>query len=164
MNEQSRFESLRKRYKPNDISILFVGESYPQNGSFFYKGDSVLYKLTKEAFDEHLGNDQFDLDYFMDQGCYLFDFCRSLHHMTFKEKVNETAAGIPILAGFLDEYKPEFIICTDNKVFNAIIMANAEIGDLIPESKIFDLPTPFFGNHRYYKEALIEVLKQIDFK
>jgi len=43
-------------------------------------------------------------------------------------------------------------------------MANAEANDIVADENIFDLPTPIFGNHHFYRDKLVEVLKLIDFK
>ena len=158
------FEKTRQKYKPSKINLLFIGEAHPSNGMFFYNEDTVLYKFTKEAFNEYLKTDTFTLEFFKDKGCYLYDIGKSHFGMTFKEKVNAIAEGIPVLAKFIQEHRPQYIISTNNSIFNAIIMANAEIGDMIPEENIFDLPTPIFGNHHFYKEELVKVLEQIDFK
>jgi hypothetical protein len=38
-------EALRLSYKPEHIKILFVGESAPASGKFFYKGNSMLFLM-----------------------------------------------------------------------------------------------------------------------
>lgn len=157
-----KLEATRLKYKPQKIEVLFIGESYPSNGTFFYNEDSVLYRFTKEAFDEYYKPREFNLDFFKEKGCYLYDISNFHFGMTFKDKVNAIAEGIPILAKFIGENKPTYIISTNTSIFNAIIMANAEVCDLVPEENIFDLPTPIFGNHHFYRDELIEVLKSIN--
>ncbi|MGH9678017.1 MAG: hypothetical protein ACRD36_13015, partial [Candidatus Acidiferrum sp.] len=43
-------EKLRCSFRPKHITTLFVGESPPHGGTFFYKRDSLLYHRMKEAF------------------------------------------------------------------------------------------------------------------
>jgi len=43
-------ERLRHTSRPERITALFVGESPPNGGIFFYKGDSLLYREMKESF------------------------------------------------------------------------------------------------------------------
>jgi hypothetical protein len=157
-------EAVRLKFKPSKIKVLFVGETYPTNGSFFYNEDSVLYRFTKEAFDEYYNSDKFNPEFFMQKGCYLFDISKAKFGMTSKEKVNATAEGIPVLAKFIEENCPEYIISTNSYIFNAIIMANAEASDLVADENIFDLPTPIFGSHHFYKDKLVDTLKLIDLK
>ena len=44
------WENLRANYRPDNIRVLFVGESPPTSGKFFYRENSTLYYATKEAF------------------------------------------------------------------------------------------------------------------
>jgi hypothetical protein len=70
-------ERLRNRYRPARIRILFVGESPPASGRFFYQADSGLYRAVRETFVQAfppLANTEF-LDSFCALGCYLIDLC-----------------------------------------------------------------------------------------
>lgn len=71
-------ERLRQQYKPADVRLLFVGESAPAGGTFFYAGNSTLYFETRaafaRAFSEQLAGLPF-LDLFKQFGCYLDDVC-----------------------------------------------------------------------------------------
>ena len=62
-------EKLRRSFRPHRITTLFVGESPPQGGTFFYRGDSVLYHKMREA----LGASADFLAEFKAKGCYLDD-------------------------------------------------------------------------------------------
>ncbi len=62
---------------PKDIRVLFIGESPPSGGNFFYFGTGNLFNHTKDAF-ESAFNVVFPtpldfLDFFRDKGCYLED-------------------------------------------------------------------------------------------
>ncbi len=69
------FGRLRRQYKPEDARVLFVGESPPTGGTFFYEGNSVLYYATEEAFLKALPEikGKSFLDSFKELGCYLDD-------------------------------------------------------------------------------------------
>lgn len=71
-------ERLRTRHRPVDVRLLFVGESAPAGGTFFYAENSTLYFETRaafaRAFPEHLPGRAF-LDLFKELGCYLDDLC-----------------------------------------------------------------------------------------
>ena len=70
-------ELLRKQYRPDRIRILFVGESPPASGRFFYQADSGLYRAIRETFIQAfppLKDTEF-LDSFCALGCYLIDLC-----------------------------------------------------------------------------------------
>ena len=44
-------EELRRRYQPKEVKVLFIGESPPARGTFFYKGDSPLFTHTQSMFE-----------------------------------------------------------------------------------------------------------------
>ena len=70
-------ERLRKRYRPDRVRILFVGESPPASGRFFYQADSGLYRAVRDTFlaaFPRLEKAEF-LDAFRSLGCYLVDLC-----------------------------------------------------------------------------------------
>src|SRR5215467_7379098 len=70
-------ERLRKQYRPDRMRILFVGESPPASGRFFYQADSGLYRAMRETFVQAFPsfNDTEFLDSFCALGCYLIDLC-----------------------------------------------------------------------------------------
>ena len=79
INARGFREELRLRYRPSQVRLLFVGESPPANGTFFYLGNSNLWRYTHEAFRNVYGTD-FDHDnsfceFFVSKGCYLEDLC-----------------------------------------------------------------------------------------
>jgi hypothetical protein len=70
-------ERLRRSYRPVRVRVLFVGESPPASGRFFYQADSGLYRAIREAFvaaSPALQKRDF-LEAFRDLGCYLVDLC-----------------------------------------------------------------------------------------
>jgi hypothetical protein len=72
-----RREALRRRYRPADIRLLFIGEAPPASGRFFYQRNSGLYRAIRNAFlslDPSLSDESF-LDAFQGAGCYLIDLC-----------------------------------------------------------------------------------------
>jgi hypothetical protein len=71
-------ERLRRAYRPARVRLLFIGESPPASGRFFYRGDSGLYRAMRDAFrtvDPSIPEEDF-LRAFQAWGCYLVDLCR----------------------------------------------------------------------------------------
>ncbi len=70
-------ERLRRSFRPTDVTLLFIGESPPASGRFFYRGDSGLYRAMRDTFrvvDPSIGDARF-LAVFQALGCYLIDLC-----------------------------------------------------------------------------------------
>lgn len=69
-------DRMRRRYKPDEIRVLFIGESPPVGGTFFYYGNSNLYLATKEAFVTAIPKLRMAGEFlaaFAQMGCYLED-------------------------------------------------------------------------------------------
>jgi hypothetical protein len=43
-------ERLRRRYLPDQVRMLFIGEAPPASGRFFYQADSGLYRAIRRTF------------------------------------------------------------------------------------------------------------------
>jgi hypothetical protein len=70
-------ERLRREFRPEAVRLLFIGESPPASGRFFYRSDSGLYRAMREVFqviDASITDSTF-LKVFQESGCYLFDLC-----------------------------------------------------------------------------------------
>jgi hypothetical protein len=70
-------ERLRRRYRPDKVKILFVGEAPPASGRFYYQADSGLYRAIRQTFVAAFPSleDAEFLESFRDLGCYLVDLC-----------------------------------------------------------------------------------------
>jgi len=72
-----RREDLRRRFRPERVRLLFIGEAPPASGLFFYRRDSGLYRAMRDAFHaiDPSVNEQNFLSLFQAAGCYLVDLC-----------------------------------------------------------------------------------------
>jgi hypothetical protein len=72
----STAERTRRSFIPDDVRVLFIGESPPAGGRFFYYRNSPLYHATREAFVKgmpSLRRHEDFLNVFRALGCYLED-------------------------------------------------------------------------------------------
>ena len=74
-------ESLRESYRPDKVRVLFVGESPPKSGEFFYGPRfSRLFRATRQAFtcafDRTFHDEEEFLCAFKASGCFLEDLCQ----------------------------------------------------------------------------------------
>ena len=106
-------ERLRKHYRPDRVRILFVGESPPASGRFFYQADSGLYRAVRETFYiafPSLRKTNF-LDSFRALGCYLVDLCAEpVDKMTRDARRSDCHSGEARLARMIRTLRPEIII------------------------------------------------------
>lgn len=103
----SRLELQRQTYRPNRIVALFVGESPPHGGTFFYNANSMLYHAMKEAFE---CADDF-LAEFKGRGFFLDDLVQEpINH--FEPALRDTyrLAAVPPLARRIADYDPSAIV------------------------------------------------------
>jgi hypothetical protein len=93
--------------------MLFVGESPPASGRFFYNRDSGLYRALRDAFhlaDESIADENF-LVRFQQAGCYLVDACgQPVDRMDSIARRNACFAGEPLLSRRIRSLQPETII------------------------------------------------------
>ena len=106
-------EHLRRSFRPKKIRILFVGESPPASGRFFYRADSGLYRAIREAFLKafpHLRESDF-LKSFRDLGCYLVDLCDfPIDRLSPNARRKLCRAAEPHLAKSIRELRPGIVI------------------------------------------------------
>ena len=106
-------ERLRRRYRPQRVRFLFVGEAPPASGRFFYAGDSGLYRTVRDAFEVAFParrGSRF-LDSFRAQGCYLVDLCREpvdRREMPARRRARREAE--PSLARAVRRMRPDSVI------------------------------------------------------
>jgi hypothetical protein len=106
-------ERLRKCYRPDRVQILFVGESPPASGRFFYHADSGLYRAVRDTFltaFPRLQETEF-LDSFSSLGCYLVDLCgEPVDKMTPRDRQRTCRAGESRLARTIRALRPKVIV------------------------------------------------------
>ena len=95
------------------MRLLFVGESPPASGRFFYNRDSGLYRALRDAFrhvDESI-NDKNFLAEFQAAGCYLIDACgQPVDRMEPVARRTACFAGEALLSRCIRSLQPESIV------------------------------------------------------
>lgn len=106
-------ERLRKRYRPDRVRILFVGEAPPASGRFFYQADSGLYRAVRDTFISAFPNLQkaHFLESFKTLGCYLVDLCRRpVDRMDRNARQRVCLAGEASLNRTLRQLRPKIVV------------------------------------------------------
>jgi hypothetical protein len=110
--ERSRRERLRRTFRPARLRLLFIGESPPASGRFFYRRDSGLYRAMRDAFhavDPSI-NDETFLAVFQISGCYLIDLCpEPVDHLDSKSRRATCRTSEDSLSKMIAQLQPAMI-------------------------------------------------------
>jgi len=110
-----RYETVRAKRQPDTVLCVFVGESRPDSGKFFYNGDSILYFAMRDALKDHLSVRSSDpeafLDAFQAAGYFLDDLVSSpINKLAHSLRIDARKCGIAGLASRLRSYSPRFVV------------------------------------------------------
>jgi len=153
---ESKRERLRRRYRPPFIRILFVGESPPASGRFFYQQDSGLYRAMREAFrviDPSITDEGF-LTVFQSAGCYLIDTCTEpVDHLDAQSRRAACFASEPSLSRRIGRLQPASIVTLLRSIRSNVGRAVAEVGW---HGRILEVPYP--GRWARHREIFVQSL------
>ncbi|MGD0740116.1 MAG: hypothetical protein ABR957_11015 [Terracidiphilus sp.] len=151
----NRLEELRKSFGPGLITTLFVGESAPDSGKFFYSGDSSLFYAMKRAF----GNRETFLEDFKKKGFYLDDLVRTpINKLERRERSRRRQQAVPELAKRLAEYKPKAVVVVMRAILPMVRQAMRMAGISYEPSCV---PHPAFGNWTRFSNAMTEIIDDL---
>jgi len=104
-------ETVRAHYRPKQIKTLFVGESAPHSGKFFYCGNSAMKSHMKNAVEGMLGKSDDFLESFKAYGWYLDDLVLTpVNHLTKSQRKAKCLEAQNSLADRIAVYRPEAIV------------------------------------------------------
>jgi hypothetical protein len=153
--EMNHLEDLRKSFRPVRITTLFVGESAPASGRFFYGGDSSLFHAMKRAF----GNQGTFLEDFKDKGFYLDDLVITpINKLERHERLRQRQEAIPELANRLIEYRPKAVVVVMRAILPTVLKAMRMAGI---SYEPFCVPHPAFGNWTRFSNAMKEIIDSL---
>ncbi len=159
------FETLRYYYKPEKVKVLFVGESRPHGGTFFYYENSNLYRNIKTVFNIYFLHDKFSLDNFKSLGCWIYDICEQpVNNLKDRERRQAIRTGLPGLRSVIEKEKPDYIIVCKKGSVQIEIRRSDIMSPYTENITLFFLPFPACGQQGRFKEKLVEIFKDIDFE
>jgi hypothetical protein len=151
----NRLEKLRKSFHPDCITTLFVGESAPASGRFFYSSNSSLFRAMKRVF----GNRESFLEDFKKSGFYLDDLVLTpINKMERRERSSRRQKAVPELAKRLVEYKPKAVVVVMRAILPKVRQA-MQIAGMSYEP--FCVPHPAFGNWTRFSNAMKEIIDDL---
>jgi len=163
----------RNKYRPTKVNVLFIAESPPSSGGYFYAektiGKDHLFRETMKALklwpvDRPMrkGCDKRPmLKQFRSLGFFLIDTCElPVDKMSPRRRRLSTIQGASTLPNRVKELDPGRILIVKKTVFNparhALSIAGFE--DRIPSKR--SLPFPSHGNQRRFRRMLRRLVSQ----
>jgi hypothetical protein len=149
------FEKTRASYRPKHITTLFVGESAPHGGTFFYNQDSGLFREIRKAFK---GESLF-LEDFKRNGFYLDDLVlEPVNHLENAVRKSQCKDAVSSLTERLRSYDPKAIVILLKSIEPMVL-------DAIRKAKlscqVYCTPYPGFGNQRRFHKAMSEIIPNL---
>jgi len=155
-------ERLRRRYRPAQVQLLFVGEAPPASGRFFYQADSGLYRAIRGAFVAalpELREDTF-LESFRTLNCYLVDLCvRPVDRLDPRQRNQARADGEIRLARIFRQLQPEIVITIVRAIAPNVIRSR-QLSNWRGAHLVLPYPGRWKQHRAAFDELLIPVLKK----
>jgi len=155
-------ESLRRSFRPKRVKILFIGESPPASGRFFYQADSGLYRAFRDAFLEAFPNlpEANFLHSFQSLGCYLVDLCpQPVDRLPRAARTKAHRLGERALAATLRQLRPAAIVTFLRSIAPSTLRAQKAARYSGP-SVILPYPGRWQRHRTTFLQALIPLLRQ----
>jgi hypothetical protein len=162
----NQVEQAREAFRTPRIRTLFVGESAPASGKFFYFGNTSLARYTQRAFERALdksfeSEDEF-LGFFRDSGCWLDDLSREpVNHLDDRERKQRLNGRVDGFAVRVRGASPELVVVVVKRISKYVNRALVA-ADLNPV--IHYLPFPGFHWQTRYVDELVAVLQDVSGK
>ena len=153
-------ESVRERYRPERILTLFVGESAPHSGKFFYLGNTALKRHMQEAVEAAgLGANNNFLERFKGLGWYLDDLVLTpVNHLTKAERKVACVNARKSLAERITKYRPEAIVPLLYSIKDVVQGATRDAGST---ARCYPVPFAGMGHQNRFLEEMARILPKL---
>lgn len=155
-------EALRRQYRPDSIRVLFIGESPPAGGTFFYAANSNLYRHTRDAFARVYTLDPGKpfLQRFQTLGCYLDDLClEPVNHLSNAQRRAKYQEYAPALTDRLRKYQQQALISVKKSIEGQVRQAASRAG--LQDRPLYSLPFPAMGHQHRFVSDLAEIVGEL---
>jgi hypothetical protein len=154
---QSATQKLRVKYRPPKVSVLFIGEAPPASGTFFYSGNSQVYRYLKDVLAPHLGESADFLSTFAARGYFLDDLVlEPVDHIPVARRDPIFRENVPMLANRMAEYRPQMIVTILKRIAPYVEEARFHAGLDVPHHAV---PFPGTGQQGNFRRTMVELIK-----
>jgi hypothetical protein len=152
-------EATRARFRPDRITTLFVGESAPVSGDFFYFGNTALQRHVQRSMEDSFGGGDDFLERFKAYGWYLDDLVLTpVNQLKKSERIAACLAARTSLATRIAEYRPLAIVSLLISIKTIVDAAAIEAGST---AQRFAVPFPGMGQQARFKTAMAEIIQTL---
>jgi hypothetical protein len=149
-------EAARNRFRPDRVTTLFVGESAPVSGDFFYYGNTALQRYMQHAMEDAFGETGDFFERFKAYGWYLDDLVLTPVNQLIKSERNaKCLAAQDSLAVRIAEYRPLAIVSLLISIKNIVDAAAIAAGST---AQRFAVPFPGMGQQTRFKTAMAQII------
>jgi hypothetical protein len=154
-------ETVRNRYRPNNVRLLLVGESPPESGKFFYM-KSAMTTHTAHAFESAHGrkfsNTEAFLEHFKHCGCFLEDLSRTpVDQWSSKKRDDHLRNEVSPLSQRIKALSPSVVVIFLKRIAPYVQEA-VEMSGCNPV--VYVLPFPGSGHQTKYKSELATIVSK----
>ena len=155
-----RVEKTRRSYKPELVSTLFIGESAPVGGKFFYFGNSGMTTYMKKAVESAFGPCDGDfLERFKSFCWYLDDLVLfPVNGLARPERMARCRTAQSSLTRRIKNYQPKAIVTLLLSI-QGIVNDAADAADC--GAYRYAVPFPGMGQQQLFLEAMARILKKL---
>ncbi len=153
------FETTRASYRPDRITTLFVGESAPASGDFFYYGENAMLRHMKRATETVLGEGGDFLDRFKSYGWYLDDLVlMPVDKLVSSERRSKCLAATESLRDRIAAYRPLAIVSVLISIRSIVEAAAKAAGS---NAVLFSVPFPGMGQQARFHNEMLKIIPRL---
>ena len=157
--QMEEVEAVRARYRPERIKTLFVGESAPYSGDFFYCGNTAMLRYMRRAVELAFGETGNFLESFKAYGWYLDDLVLTpVNHLTKSQRKAKCLDAQKSLADRIVVYQPEAIVSLLIVIEPFVNAAAITAGNDAPR---YAVPFPGMGQQVRFHAAMARIIPKL---
>lgn len=158
MMMKSEIERLRLQYRPERITVLFVGEAPPASDSFFYRGNSRLTNYLRNALGGPKGDIEL-LNWFRARGWYLDDLV-TVPIENLRERRKQCREARASLAARIAEYQPAAIVCLLKRISDDVEIAASKANS---KAALYTVPFAGQSHQTKFMDEMKRILPELPF-
>jgi hypothetical protein len=154
-----KVETIRKRFLPVRITTLFVGESAPHSGDFFYCGNTAMWSHVKRAVELAFGKSDDFLKSFQAYGWYLDDLVlEPVNHLPKSQRIAKCLDAQNSLANRIAFYQPEAIVSLLKRIDPFVNAAAILAGS---NATRYGVPFPGMGQQTRFQADMAAIIRKL---